>query len=77
MLLLLFSANFEPLLLKVLYKHMINETVASIKNVFEAAVRSLARIHAAGVSHGDISPSNIIYSTEWRTAVFIDLESVL
>ena len=55
----------------------INETIARIKDMFEAAVRSLAQIHAAGFSHGDISASNIIYSTELQVAVFVDLESVL
>lgn len=50
---------------------------AHARDAFKAAVSSLARIHAAGFSHGDISACNIVFSPEQRTAVFVDLESVL
>jgi histidine kinase len=39
-----------------------------------AITRSLARVHAAGVIHRDVNPSNIVYDRATRTVKLIDFE---
>ena len=49
----------------------------SIGEALDVAIevaRSLARIHAAGMVHKDINPSNIVYDPVTRTAKLIDFD---